>query len=198
MSEKEQVKEKEEIHERKNLIWILKNTLTAVKKEDVVRLKELSNHTVHSASVQQDPDSVAVAVIVYALSKIIERKKYTDYKEWPKLYKSYIANIKKAIADLEQDNSKKFREDIKNIQESINQLSGRFKKYIQDVFRKAEINKASKIYEHGISMEKTAHLLGITMFELASYAGQKQEMGVPLGQTLDVKSRIKIAEDMFK
>mgnify|MGYP001611199196 CR=1 FL=1 len=198
MSEKEQVKEKEEIHERKNLIWILKNTLTAVKKEDVVRLKELSNHTVHSASVQQDPDSVAVAVIVYALSKIIERKKYTDYKEWPKLYKSYIANIKKAIADLEQDNSKKFREDIKNIQESINQLSGRFKKYIQDVFRKAEINKASRVYEHGISMEQTAKLLGITIWELAEYAGQTGISDVNLTVTMSIKNRLKQAEEIFE
>ena len=48
-------------------------------------------------------------------------------------------------------------------------------------------------------MEKTATLLGITLFELASYAGQKPEISdAPLSKTLDVKSRIKIAMDMFR
>ena len=47
-------------------------------------------------------------------------------------------------------------------------------------------------------MEQTANLLGITMFELADYAGKTGIPDVNLGQTLDVKSRIKIAEDMFK
>ena len=73
------------------------------------------------------------------------------------------------------------------------------KKYIQDVFRKASINKASKLYEHGISMEKTAKLLGITMFELANYAGQKEEISeAPIVRGIDIKSRIKLAMDIFK
>jgi hypothetical protein len=77
-------------------------------------------------------------------------------------------------------------------------LSGNLKKYIQDVFRKASINEASKIYEHGISMEKTAKLLGITMFELAGYAGQTGISDVPESKTLDVRSRIKLAMEMFE
>ena len=72
------------------------------------------------------------------------------------------------------------------------------KSYIQDVFRKARINKASALYEHGISMEKTASLLGITMFELANYVGQREVAEVPEIKTIDVRSRIKLAMDMFR
>ena len=85
------------------------------------------------------------------------------------------------------------------IRTAISKLSGKMKSYIYDVFRKAEINKASKIYEHGISMEQTANLLGLTLFELASYAGQKPEISeTPFTKTMNVKSRIKRAEDLFK
>ena len=84
------------------------------------------------------------------------------------------------------------------LRSAIEHLSGRLKDYIQDVFRKASINRASKIYEHGISMEKTASLLGITLFELASYAGQKEEAELPQTKTIDVKARIKLAEDFFE
>ena len=187
-----------EIKERDNLLWILKETKNAVKKNDVVKIKELSNHTLHTSSIQQDSDSVAVAVIIYALSKIIERRKYTYYKEWPSFYKNYLKGIEKAIQDLQKNDAENFREDIKKIRDEIGKLSGNFKKYIQDVFRKAEINKASRIYEHGISMEKTAKLLGITMWELAEYAGQTGVSDVNLTVTMPIKKRIKQAEEIFK
>lgn len=188
----------EEVHEKENLLWILKSTLAAVKKEDVIELKNLSNHTVHSASVQQDPDSVAVAVVIYSLSKIIERQKYTSYKEWPKFYSHYLKHIKNAIENLEKGRAENFREEIKSIEKEINALSGKFRQYVQDVFRKAEINKASRVYEHGISMEQTAKLLGITIWELAEYAGQTGISDVNLTVTMPVKQRIKQAEEIFE
>ena len=60
------------------------------------------------------------------------------------------------------------------------------------------INKASKIYEHGISMEQTAKLLGISMYDIASYAGQKGISDIPIGKTISVRDRIKLAMDFFK
>lgn len=184
--------------EKENVLWILKETKTAVEKEDVIKLKELSNHTIHTSSIQQDPDNVAVAVVIYSLSKIIERKKYTYYKEWPSFYKNYLKSIDSAIAALEKEDIENFRENINNIRKEINKLSGRFKKYIQDVFRKAEINKASRIYEHGISMEQTAKLLGITIWELAEYAGQTGISDVDLSITMPIKQRIKQALEIFE
>ena len=70
-------------------------------------------------------------------------------------------------------------------------------KIVKSVFRKAKVNKASKIYEHGISLEKTAKLLGVTMWELQVYAGQKSIHDAPLTQTMNTKSRIKLAMEMF-
>lgn len=196
-TEKEKKEKGSEIREKEHLLKVLRNSLEAVKKEDVIELKNLSNQTIHAASIQQDADSIALAVIIYSLSKIIERKKYTYYEEWPAFYKFYIKNIKKAIENLEKDRAKKFRNNLKAIQKKIDNLSGRFKKYVQDVFRKAEINKASRIYEHGISMEQTAKLLGITIWELAEYAGQTGIGDVDLSITLDIEKRIKQAQEIF-
>ncbi len=184
--------------EKEHVLKILKETLEAVKRKDVIKLKKLSNQTIHVSSIHQDADNVAVAVIIYSLSKIIERERYTNYKEWPNFYKNYIEDIKKSIQNLEKNNIEGFRENIKKIQSQINNLSGKFKKYIKDVFRKAKINKASRIYEHGISMEQTAGLLGITLWELAEYAGQTGISDVDLTVTLDVKKRIKQAEEIFE
>jgi len=186
------------MQEKDNVLRILEETKLALKNNDTLRLKELSNQTVHTASLSQDSDNIAVAVAVYSLSKIVERTEYKSLPGWNNFYKTILLSVDNSITAIKNKDDKKLTESLTMIRNAISKLSGKLKFYIQDVFRKAEINKASKIYEHGISMEKTANLLGITMFELASYAGQKQEMGVPLGQTLDVKSRIKIAEDIFR
>ena len=47
-------------------------------------------------------------------------------------------------------------------------------------------------------MGQTAKLLGITLYELADYAGQRQDRNVPLFNTFSVQERIKLAMEMFK
>jgi len=190
------VLEKED--ERQNVLDILRKTRIALKTEDVVTLREVSSRTVHSASIYKDPDSVAIAVIVYALSKIIERKKYTTYKEWLPFYKKIMLGIDKCIEDLEAKNLNVFRQDIKDIRVGIDSLSGRLKTYIQDVFRRAQINKASRLYEHGISASETAQLLGITQFELAEYVGRTGIADVDLSITMPIKNRLNFARSLFE
>ena len=186
------------MQEKENLLRILKETRKAVQKEDVLLLRELSNQTVHSASIYRDTDNIAVAVLVYSLSKILERKNYRDYRNWPKFFKNFMICIDRAINALEKNQVDYFHDQMKCIRKNINDLSGNLKSQIQDVFKKAEISKASRIYEHGLSMEQTAKLLGITIWELAEYAGQTGIGDVNLGVTMDVKRRIKYAEEIFK
>ncbi len=187
------------MQEKENVLRIFKEAKEAVKKEDADKLKELSDQTIHTASTTQDPNNIAVATIVYSLSKIVGRKEYRKYPGWNKFYKDINNSMDNFIKYLKIDDEKKFNKSLVNLRKAINKLSGKLKKYVQDVFVKAKINKASKIYEHGISMEKTASLLGITMFDLASYAGQKEEISEQKeAKTLSVKQRIKTAMEMFR
>jgi len=185
------------MQEKGNILRILKETKEAMKKGDTVTIKNLSNQTINTASLTQDPDNVAVAVIIYSLGKVIERHQYQEFKGWDKFYEVVISSINHSIKDLESEGGLHVGDDLGTITKEIEKLSGALKKYIQDVFWKGRINKASRIYEHGISMEKTAKLLGITMYELASYAGQARIDDVPLENTMDVRKRVKTAMEMF-
>ena len=60
------------------------------------------------------------------------------------------------------------------------------------------INKASRIYEHGISMQRTAELLGISEWELSEYAGRTGISDVNLSITMDIKTRIEKAMELFR
>ncbi len=183
--------------ESDNILRILKETKVALSKQDNILLKGLSNQTIHTASMSQDPENIAIAVVVYSLSKIIERQKIQNYSGWKKFYGNCEKCFDNLIQAIQKKDNAKFMENIALFRKSINKLSGNLKTYMQDVFRKASINKASRIYEHGISMERTASLLGITMFELANYAGQTGISDVKESKTISVKQRIKFAEEIF-
>jgi hypothetical protein len=185
------------MQEKENILRIFEETKEALAEGDAAKIKLLSNQTTNTASLTHDPDNIAVAVIVYSLSKIVEREDYKKLPGWNNFYNIYIGAIDKIIFALRKNDEKTFRVNIELIRRAIDKLSGKLKNYIQDVFRKSRINKASKLYEHGISMEKTASLLGVTMFELANYVGQKEVAEIPEVKTISVRSRIKLAMEMF-
>ena len=62
---------------KKDVLNVLSDVVKILKvgeETDVIELMELSNHTIHNASVFQDEDSVSIAILIYSLSKVIERK----------------------------------------------------------------------------------------------------------------------------
>ena len=55
---------------RSNLLAIFKEVKQAIKTIDIIKLRDLSNHTLHDVSILQEENSIQAAVIVYSLSKI--------------------------------------------------------------------------------------------------------------------------------
>ena len=184
--------------EKEHLLGILKEVKKALEDKDIIKLRELSNQTIHSASVEQDDISIAFAVVVYSLSKITERTNYQEYPGWKSFMAKFLLYLDRSLYALERNNEKKLRKEIKEIEHLIDKLTGKLKMHVQYVFEKARINKASRIYEHGISMERTAKLLGVTIFELAEYAGRTGISDIDLSRTLPVDKRIKYVTEMFQ
>ena len=186
------------MHEKRHVLKILEDTKNAIKNEDIIALRNLSNQTIHTASTEQDTDSITLAVVIYSMSKVLERKHQYDEKSCKEFSKFALMEIDNSIKSLLKNDDAEFRNSLQNIINYITKTSGEFKGNVEDVFRKARINKASKIYEHGISMEQTAKLLGISMYDVASYAGQKGISDIPIGKTISAKDRIKLAMDFFR
>lgn len=184
--------------EEENILRILRGTRIALERNDSFELRNLSNQTINTSALTQDSDNIAVAVIVYSLSKIVERQDYRQLLGWNAFYKKIILLLEKSAEDIEKKEYEKFRRDFKDIRGTIDNLSGKLKKYIKEVLRSAEVSKASRLYEHGISMEQTANLLGITMYELADYVGRTGISDVPENKTMNTKERIKLAMDIFE
>jgi hypothetical protein len=132
------------------------------------------------------------------LIKIIERESYREYKEWPSFYNLAIRDLGLAAQNLRQNKLKQFRQRLVDIRKSANKFSSNLKKYIKDVFEKAAINKASRLYEHGLSLSETTDLLGISQWELAEYVGKTGISDVNLSVTVPIKQRLNFTKKLFE
>lgn len=186
------------LQEAENILRIMKEGRVALEQKDSYKLKSLSDQTLHTATVYQDADSIVVAVLAYSISKIVERESYRKMEGWDVFYASLIKNLDAAILSLETGDYEKFMDYLGKIRNSINKIEGDLSNYVRDVFYKAQINKAFKLYEHGLSAEKTASILGVSLWDLASYIGQSTVSESHLNEAIPVKDRIKLAEQFFK
>jgi hypothetical protein len=181
-----------------NILRILREAKRFIEGDNAYELKSLSNQTIHSATISQDADNIIVAVLVYSIGKVLERDHYRDMEGWAEFYDAVTKNLTLAIKSLEKDNIENARVYLGRIRNSLNKIEGDLGQYVKDVFRKAEINKAFKLYEHGLSTEKTADLLGVSLWDMASYIGQSHIGDAKVAITMPVKDRVKIAEDIFR
>lgn len=185
------------MEEAEHIIQVLENVRKSIKSEDVSSLNELSNQTIHTVSTHQDTGNITMAVIVYAISKLIERKDTLKIKNWNSFIKKIDSQFALAIKALKDNKPEKYEEYMKMTRKSITSTSLSIKNVIQDVLRKASINKASKIYEHGISLGRTAQILGVTQWELSEYTGQTRIPDIKYNITIGVEKRAKMALEFF-
>lgn len=185
---------KEEIEHQ---IAVLEKMKAALAGKNIFQLKELSNRTINTASAQQDSASITIAVIIYTLSKLVEREDYNKIRNWDAFVKKFNSIIDLAVAALADEKFDIYEKYVDRARQAIESQSIALKPYIQDVLKKASINKASRIYEHGVSLEQTAKLLGISQWELSDYIGSRDVADMKQNQTMDVKKRAKLALEFF-
>lgn len=184
--------------EAEHLIQVLEETKAAINADDADKLKELSNFTIHDASIYQDTGNLSMAILVYTLSKLIERKDFERIDKWQEFLKKIDFYFDAAIDDLREENFNMYEEHLGKARESINIIEKDIRPYIQEVMRKASVNKGSKLYEHGISVGQVARILGLTEWELLEYAGMQSKItDIKFNVTLGAQRRAKMAMEFF-
>jgi predicted DNA-binding protein YlxM (UPF0122 family) len=147
---------------KKDILNVLQQAVEIIKQGELFKLRELSDHVIHNAAVFQDKDSITVAVTIYSLSKIYK----TEVDQF------VLPHLGKAITFLEQGNLNEYESEMKLIIQDISHKDSKTKFYVQEVLERAQIKKASKMFEHGISLGQVADALGISMWEIMDYVGK--------------------------
>ena len=182
---------------KKEIIEILKSSLEAIKKDDVKTLRDLSNRIINSSSITQDEDVITIAVMMYSLSKIFERTDYRKYPGWSLFYETTINSLKGALFALENNDVLNFEKNIKSILDVIDKLDNKLRNYIKDVIHSSQIARGSRLHEHGLSLGRTAELLGIDKWELTEYISKTGISEVKEGVTVNEEKRLRIARRLF-
>ena len=177
---------------KRDIIAVLTRFSEIIKVKDntnFLELKELSNHVIHNASAFQDEDSVSVAVLIYSLSKIIERQQNFDYAR-------VFGMMESCIANLLNDNDEGFRKSMKNIFVFIRTVDQKLRMYINEVINQAQIKKGCKLCEHGISVARAAEVLGISQWELMHYLGKTMLID-QFSEPVNASQRLKFTRELF-
>ena len=66
-----------------------------------------------------------------------------------------------AMRSLEIDNEKDYKKASKSLIQTIDKLDYKLRGYMIKVIEKAKVHKASRLHEHGISVGRTAEILGV-------------------------------------
>lgn len=176
---------------KKDVLQVLKKAQIYINQRHSKKLKHLSDNTIHNASVFQDADSLSIAVVIYAISKLLERWGFDS--EYADQARNLLGSAQQS---LEQDDIKEYRDKMKKVFEFTASIDDKFKLYIDRVIEKASVKKGSRLYEHGISIERAADLLGIGQWELMSYIG-KTRIHDETEKISGVKERIEFARSLF-
>ncbi|PIO04795.1 hypothetical protein COT47_07475 [Candidatus Woesearchaeota archaeon CG08_land_8_20_14_0_20_43_7] len=172
---------------REDILKILEGILRIIKSKDLNELRRLSDHTIHGASIFQDEDSIAIAVITYALSKVLVSCDERILQE----INNEIANAKDELSD---GKTSEYKYAIKNLFKIISEINENFRKYIEEVIEYSEIKKGARIYEHGISMARAAEILGVSEWDLMGYVGKTTLIDA---EEEDEKERLNFARKLF-
>lgn len=173
---------------KKDIINSIDKTLLALKKDNFESLKELSNHNIHNASIYYDEYSIILTVIIYSLSKIFLKPFNKD------LILNLLTQMKNSMKN---NNLNLYQTAQKQLLTYIEKIDKEFSSYISQVLTQAQIKKSTLLYEHGLSIETAAHILGISQWDLMNYLGNVKTTNFAVPKT-DIKSRIEFTRSLFK
>jgi hypothetical protein len=176
---------------KEDILDVLKKAVEALKSNNFVALSELSNHTIHDASIYQDEDSVSTAILVYAMGKIVQRCIDTKCPVPP-----IAPIIQKAYDALVRDKDNLLHAAFSEAFDLISQHDEHLKLYVQEVLNQSRIKKGSKLYEHGLSVGRIAEMLGVSQWELYNYLGNTTNN--EQNENITATKRLAMARELFK
>jgi len=182
---------------KKDILSVLKNSFTAIKHNDLPKLREESFHTVHNSSIYQDEYSISISVVIYALYKVLEKEGYKEYNNWNKFKSSLTVELKRSIHYLIREDLKNYSVSLKKIISNLTKIDKDVSYYINDLMESTRVKKASSIHKHGVSVCKAAELLGLTKWELMPYSGQTKSYDDKFNISKTVKDRILFVRGIF-
>ncbi len=177
---------------KKEVVSVLIKTKEILQKRDPnvsLLLKELSDSAIEDVAVQKDMDLISITVFIYSLGKVVQRMPEEELKD-------LIVEIDSAIKQLNASNLGRYNRIVKSMFKIIKHSNAKVKLHLQDVMQAARIKKGMILLGKGLSMGQAAGLMGLSNWDLQSYAGKTTALEVTK-ETISENKRLSFAISLF-
>jgi hypothetical protein len=157
---------------------------------DDVYLRRIALQLAREAAVEQSSWKAKLAVIAYALSKLLTKAHFINSPNWPR-YRNIILS---ALRDVEKGRESEPIERVERIIRKIDADDGHF---IRNIIDKARSKMAAEAYTTGISLSLAATLFDADIADLADYVG-KTKVHDEHEPKIGIKDRVEALRRLLK
>ena len=182
---------------REDILNVLRNSLMAIKKRDLMKLRDQSDKTIHNSSVFQDKYSISTAVVIYSTYKLFEKNKFRSDPKWNDFEKLLVSELQDSVKLVNGNDLGGYLSSLRKITKSMTKLEKNIGQFVQHIVHVTKIKKATRIQQHGISIQRVAKLLDIPSWEIMSYVGHTKTFDNSLNLSKSIGDRLEIAKKIF-
>jgi ElaB/YqjD/DUF883 family membrane-anchored ribosome-binding protein len=143
----------------------------AFQNQNANALRGISNQAIREAALQNDSLRAELAVISYALHKLLSKEHVRSDKKWEKIQKSVLKKLEEAIQNLNNKKMGEFEKSLSGIASQIKQTDESLGNYSQNLMEKSRVKQASSLYALGLSLGQATALTNADKKSLFNYIG---------------------------
>ncbi|MBU2100572.1 hypothetical protein KKG83_04895 [Candidatus Micrarchaeota archaeon] len=143
----------------------------AFERNDLVKLRQLSNGLIEEAALKSDKVLAQLSLISYSLQKLLSKPHIIETQKWAEIRKTIIFSLNQASMHLKKKNFGEFKKELNGISEKVFEVDSSMGNYIANIYEKAKIKQASRAYALGLSLMQSVSLTGADEKELLNYIG---------------------------
>lgn len=176
----------------KKLATILE-AFRALKSHD---LKILANDIIEEAALKDNRELAKIAVISYALYKILSKNHFIRNKRWKGTARQIEKEFENAIRAASIGDTEITLSALGRIGEIIEFIDRELSNFAGNIYGKAKMKQASTAYATGLSLSRAAELTGADRKELQMYIGSTRIHDENPGRT-GISKRLKMFKEML-
>ncbi|MBU0636193.1 hypothetical protein KKE06_04170 [Candidatus Micrarchaeota archaeon] len=147
------------------------NVQSAFKAKKSHELRQIANQTIKRAALSNNPIEAKIAVIAYALHKLLSKQHVRTHKKWNTIQKIIQQKLADSIQSLKQKKAKKFEKNLEQITQKIRQTDSDLGNFVQNLMEKSRVKQASSLYAFGLSLGQATSLTNADKKNLFQYIG---------------------------
>ena len=160
-------------------------------------LRETANKAISQAALENDSLKASLAVVAYALGKILEKEHFQKETSWPRIQSSIRSELINAVMLAKKQDFNKLKIALLSITNRISKIDYRFGNYWQNLIEKSRVKQASSAYALGVSLSQATQLTGCDKEELFNYIGfTKMHEETPVIKT--IRERVESLSSILK